>query len=109
MVVPSTFRRRGIGQALLRRSEAMACKIQPAPECVALHVDVANVAARRLYANAGYQYVGWSEGDKGEDEKEDKKEDKEGLPWRLPFGLPKKPKTEVLMVKWTPGAGAREE
>ena len=108
MVVPSTFRRRGIGQALLRRSEAMARKIQPAPECVALHVDVANVAARRLYANAGYQYVGWSEGG-SEDKGEDEKEDKEGLPWRLPFGLPKKPKTEVLMVKWTPGPGASDE
>ena len=31
MVVPATYRRRGIGQALLHRCEAMAGKIEPAP------------------------------------------------------------------------------
>ena len=84
----------------MRRSEAMACKIQPAPKCVALHVDVANVAARQYTQTPGIS-VGWSEGGwrMGEDKGEDRG------PWRLPFGLPKKQKTGVLMVKWTPGAG----
>jgi len=102
MVVPATYRRRGIGQALLHRCEAMAGKIEPAPACVALHVDKNNTGARKLYAGAGFTYVGWSEGDDSDPSRTS--EDTGGLPWRLPFGK-KKAKTEVLMVKWTPRGG----
>jgi ribosomal protein S18 acetylase RimI-like enzyme len=102
MVVPATYRRRGIGQALLLRCEAMAGKIEPAPACVALHVDKNNTGARKLYAGAGFTYVGWSEGDDSDPSRTS--EDTGGLPWRLPFGK-KKAKTEVLMVKWTPRGG----
>ena len=102
MVVPSTYRRRGIGHALLARCEAMAGKIEPAPACVALHVDKNNTGAHKLYAGAGFTYVGWSEGDDSDPSRTS--EDTGGLPWRLPFGK-KKAKTEVLMVKWTPRGG----
>ena len=46
MVVPASMRRRGVGRALLARTEAIAPKMRPRPSCVALHVDKSNDAAR---------------------------------------------------------------
>ena len=57
MVVPASMRRRGVGRALLARTEAIAPKMRPRPSCVALHVDKSNDAARGLYASVGFEVV----------------------------------------------------
>ena len=57
MVVPASMRRRGVGRALLARTEAIAPKMRPRPSCVALHVDKSNDAARGLYASVGFEAV----------------------------------------------------
>lgn len=87
MVVPVSYRRQGIGQALLAKSEAISPKMTPAPACIALHVDESNAAARALYSGAGFEEA--EQPSKGQ-----------SAGFQLPFQPKTRPK--VLMVKWLP-------
>lgn len=99
MVVPTAYRRRGIGQALLAKSEVLAAKMAPTPVCIALHVDKDNAPAQGLYKAGGYKVVGDDEEKDDGGEKQSK-----GGGWSLSsFGIGKRAlKRQVLMVKWLP-------
>ena len=117
MVVPTSMRRRGVGRALLARTEAIASKMRPRPSCVALHVDKTNDAARGLYAAVGFEAVddardggGGGEGAGREDA---------GLMASFPLAFPSggllgigrkaASRNEVLMVKRLPPAEQHDD
>ena len=112
MVVPTSMRRRGVGRALLARTEAIAPKMRPRPSCVALHVDKTNDAARGCTRPPGSRR--WTVGGTGAGGRgggEGRRGAHGQLPARVPvgglLGIGRKAasRNEVLMVK-RPARGA---
>ena len=111
MVVPTEFRRMGIGDALLGRCKTVAKNLtDKKPKCVALHVADANAPAIGLYLKNGFVTVedlndGTGAGDAAS-EKKDLQKLFNSFPLNFPsgsdFGFGKKAasRNETLMVFW---------